>query len=255
MSSLEAGRALGVSTRSFTFLVLRTLVCAQVFLLTDHLTAGQDGSSPKAHPSQTDKSMSEHGPRIVRAADTVEGDRFGRAVALGPDLALIGADSAPCAQAEAGGECHASHCGPGAVYVFGKDWVDEAVGGYSEAGYRVGSRWWGLRRKLTPPDGIRGQRFGAVVSLCPVMHTAAVGAPLRPVTGASQSLLMCACALECHEGKRRASHHIVRRQERIGILRQRRPCLRVLRSSPLRTPPNRRMGAYPLRVWQRHVHS
>ena len=142
--------------------------------------------------------MSEHGPRIVRAADTVEGDRFGRAVALGPDLALIGADSAPCAQAEAGGECHASHRGPGAVYVFGKDWVDEAVGGYSEAGYRVGSRWWGLRRKLTPPDGIRGQRFGAVVSLCPVMHTAAVGAPLRPVTGAYQSLLICACAFECH---------------------------------------------------------
>lgn len=159
--------------------LLRVLVCTQVILL----TASEDGSSPRAHLSQTDRSLSEHGPRILRAADSVEGDRFGRAVALGPNLALIGADSAPCGAAQAGGECHPSNRGPGAVYVFEKDWVDEAVGGYSEAGYREGSRWWGMRSKLTPPDGISGQRFGAVVALCPVMHTAVVGAPFRPVTG------------------------------------------------------------------------
>jgi len=173
-------------------------VCSCVLLLASAQVAGlpaADGSVPKADLSQADRSMSEHGPRIVRAADQQAGDRFGWSIALGPDLALVGADSAPCGLAQAGGECHPEHRGPGAVYVFGRDWVDTVVGGYSEPGYREGSRWWGQRAKLVPPDGIRGQRFGAAVALCPVMHTAVISAPLRPLAGANESGF---CANEGH---------------------------------------------------------
>ena len=73
--------------------------------------------------------------------------------------------------------------------------MDEPVGGYSEPGYREGSRWWGLRKKLVPPDGLNGQRFGASVSLDPVMHTAVVAAPLRAVLGSNETRI---CATEGH---------------------------------------------------------
>ena len=33
------------------------------------------------------------------------------------------------------------HRGADVVYIFGRDWVDVPVGGYTEAGYRDGSRW------------------------------------------------------------------------------------------------------------------
>ena len=55
------------------------------------LLVAADGSVLQPHLSQTDKSMSELGPRILRGRDSVDGDRFGRAVALGPDLAVVGA--------------------------------------------------------------------------------------------------------------------------------------------------------------------
>ena len=144
-----------------------------------------------AHLSHSDKSMSELS-RVLRG-DSVDGDRFGRAVALGPDLALVGADSAPCGHPLPGGECNLP--GTGAVYVFGRDWVDESTGSFSEAGYRAGSRWWGLRKKLVPPDGVNGQRFGASVALDPVMHVAVVAAPVRPVLGKNES---GQCATEGH---------------------------------------------------------
>jgi len=38
------------------------------------------------------------GPRILRAPDSVRGDRFGRSVALSPSIALVGADSSPCSE-------------------------------------------------------------------------------------------------------------------------------------------------------------
>jgi len=179
----------------------RSQVCVTVLLLQQimgqlvPLVQGSDGSAPKPHLSQTDKSLSEFGPRVLRGHDSVNGDRFGRAVALGPDLALVAADSAPCSLAQPGGECHHLHRGPGAVYIYERDWVDVPVAGYAEAGYRHGSRWWGLRRKLEPPDAIPGQRFGASVALDPVMHTAVVAAPLRPLLGKNESGV---CASEGH---------------------------------------------------------
>jgi hypothetical protein len=179
----------GVSMRS---LVAEQLILALVVLLT---SAHQDGSLPQSHLSQTDKSMSEHGPRILRAPDSVRGDRFGTSVALSPSIALVGADSSPCALPQPGGECDAKHRGPGAVYVFERDWVDQPVAGYAYAGYRDGSRWWGLRKKLEPPDQVAGQRFGASVALDAVMHTAVVAAPLRPLLGNNESGL---CAEEGH---------------------------------------------------------
>jgi len=158
--------------------------------------AAADGSLPQAHLSQTDKSMSELGPRNVIAPDSNLGDRFGKSVALGSDLAIVGADYAPCSRVDTAGDCSdALHRGAGAVYIFGRDWVDVPVGGYAEAGYRDGSRWWGLRKKIAPPDGVPGQRFGASISLDPVMRTVAVASPLRPLLGKNESGF---CAYEGH---------------------------------------------------------
>ena len=42
---------------------------------------------------------------------------YRRAVALGPDLALVAADSAPCSLAQPGGECHHLHRGPGLTLI------------------------------------------------------------------------------------------------------------------------------------------
>ena len=86
---------------------LHCLLIAVLFglLARQRFVHAEDGSIQAEHLSQADKSMSELGPRVLRGYDSVDGDRFGRAVALGPDLALVGADSAPCARAEPGGEC------------------------------------------------------------------------------------------------------------------------------------------------------
>eukprot|EP00960_Hanusia_phi_P034754 751268-Hanusia_phi.AAC.3 len=142
--------------------------------------------------SQVDRSLSQF-DRILQARDGQQGDRFGRSVALTADLALVGADYAPCSLPLVTGDCNISGRGSGAVYVFAKDYVDEIVGGYNDTGYRDGSRqewrkgFGSLRKEIVPPDSEAGQRFGSALSVDEIMNTVLVGAPLKTVGSGSQS--------------------------------------------------------------------
>jgi hypothetical protein len=82
------------------------------------------------------------------APDRADNDRFGAAVAAGPDLVVVGA---PGADLNSGGD-------EGAVYVYGRSTGD-----------------WVLQQKLTASDGTSGASFGAALALDD--DTLIVGAP------------------------------------------------------------------------------
>ena len=95
------------------------------------LISALPGTSLWADPTQVDVSNSEFGPRILVAPDGRAGDRFGRSVSTGGDVIVVGADYSPCGcAAPPAGNCPIACTGPGAAYVFLRDYVDSAVGGY-----------------------------------------------------------------------------------------------------------------------------